>query len=58
MVRMSESNECFQARERVADQVIDGMRVRVDFAIDRRRTPPLRDRSPIRHARYSRSPQR
>ena len=37
--------------------VIHGMTVRVDYAIQRHRSPP-RARSPIRSGRYSRSPVR
>lgn len=44
--------------------VIDGMKVRVDYAVERRRSPPIRNRSPVRRAsrspirrsKYSRSP--
>uniref|UniRef100_A0AC34QG44 RRM domain-containing protein n=2 Tax=Panagrolaimus sp. JU765 TaxID=591449 RepID=A0AC34QG44_9BILA len=45
-----------KARDRVADMVIDGMKVRVDYAVERRRSPPIKNRSPIR--RVSRSPVR
>jgi len=63
-VNFEERSDAARALEKIADTKIDGMQVRVDFAI-RRRSPPPHNRSPIRSGggdggsrRYSRSPVR
>uniref|UniRef100_A0A914XY25 RRM domain-containing protein n=1 Tax=Panagrolaimus superbus TaxID=310955 RepID=A0A914XY25_9BILA len=63
-VNFEERSDATRAREKVSDTVIDGMKVRVDYAIQNRRQSPTRNRSPARRhspvarARYSRSPSR
>jgi transformer-2 protein len=61
-----ERTDATRAREKVSDTIIDGMKVRVDYAIQSRRSPAPRTRSPARNntryspvrstARYSKSP--
>uniref|UniRef100_A0AC34GR79 RRM domain-containing protein n=1 Tax=Panagrolaimus sp. ES5 TaxID=591445 RepID=A0AC34GR79_9BILA len=62
-VSFEERDDATRAREKIADTMIDGMKVRVDYAIQNRRHSPYRNRSPPRKyspprrsLRYSRSP--
>uniref|UniRef100_A0A914PC36 RRM domain-containing protein n=1 Tax=Panagrolaimus davidi TaxID=227884 RepID=A0A914PC36_9BILA len=64
-VNFEERSEATRAREKISDTVIDGMKVRVDYAIQNRRSSPTRNRSPGARRRsppparrYSRSPSR
>jgi transformer-2 protein len=64
-VNFEERSEATRAREKVSDTISDGMKVRVDYAIQNRRQSPPRNRSPVRsrrdspvRSRYSRSPSR
>ena len=68
-VNFEERSEATRAREKITDTDIDGMKVRVDYAIQNRRqspgggggrnrSPGARRRSPPPARRYSRSPSR
>uniref|UniRef100_A0AC35GGZ4 RRM domain-containing protein n=1 Tax=Panagrolaimus sp. PS1159 TaxID=55785 RepID=A0AC35GGZ4_9BILA len=64
-VNFEERSDATRAREKISDTNIDGMKVRVDYAIQNRRSSPTRNRSPGARRRsppparrYSRSPSR
>uniref|UniRef100_A0A914PM43 RRM domain-containing protein n=1 Tax=Panagrolaimus davidi TaxID=227884 RepID=A0A914PM43_9BILA len=63
-VNFEERSDATKAREKITETMIDGMTVRVDYAIQNRapprnRSPDARRRSPpSSRARYSRSPSR
>uniref|UniRef100_A0A914YC27 RRM domain-containing protein n=1 Tax=Panagrolaimus superbus TaxID=310955 RepID=A0A914YC27_9BILA len=59
-VNFEDRSDATRAREKVSDTIIDGMKVRVDYAIQSRRSPAPRNRSPPARKysprRYSKSP--
>uniref|UniRef100_A0AC35F1S3 RRM domain-containing protein n=1 Tax=Panagrolaimus sp. PS1159 TaxID=55785 RepID=A0AC35F1S3_9BILA len=55
-VNFEDRADATKARDKISDTIIDGMKVRVDYAIQNRRTSPPRNRSPPARRYDDRSP--